>query len=427
MAGSPAAGFLLASLMRNQWKSPEALNRIRVAKTRRLLIHAFETVPFYRSRFQAAGADPYEFKTMEDLGRFPLVSKEDLRDRAVEDVTSASMDRRRCEQFSTSGATGVPLRSFFDRRDSMLKNLAWIRVFLNSGMKPWHKAAAFMGSRNVKSGRSWYEFLGLWRRCEISTWSPPSCWIEALRIWQPQVLLGYVMTLKVLADHMGRNGHAGVRPKLIFHSSAVLDSLSRNFLEERLGGTIIDIYGSDEAGCIAWECRVCRGYHISADMLVVEVLKNGRPVAPGESGEVVVTNLHSFAMPFIRYRQNDMVTLASRRPVCGRRFPLIEMIEGRIDDFITLENGRKLSPHPVYHAIDPVPGINRWKLTQESRDCLVLEIEPGAAFDPESERLILDNLRTLTEGNLRVHILLRENLPIDPGSKFRTVTSKVRE
>ncbi len=425
MPASARAYFTFAALLRNQGKSLDALQKLQEKKLKHLLEHAYSNVPFYRKRLEAAGFAPEDFSRLENLVKLPMTSKQQLQAAPQKETLSQNIDPQTCKVFATSGTTGMPLKTYFSSYDSSLKNLGWIRVFWNTGMKPWQRTAAFIGQKTIKAQRSWYEYLGMWRRREISTWSDTEIWLETLARWKPHTLLGYIMTLKILAEEMQKTGTTQVKPKFLFHSSALLDQRSREDLEEAFGCEITDIYGSDEAGCIAWECKLCQGYHLNQDLLIVEVLKDGKPAARGESGEVVITNLHSFAMPFIRYAQGDVVTLSTKEPVCGCTFPLIERIEGRTDDFIQLSDGRKISPHPVYHSLDPIPGIRKWRLIQVEIDKLKLELEPGPDYSVDSEAAIRRNLQDLLKMPINLEIVPQDNIFVEPGRKFRSVNSKV--
>ncbi|MBN1939887.1 MAG: phenylacetate--CoA ligase family protein, partial [Candidatus Aminicenantes bacterium] len=335
-----------------------------------------------------------------------------------------------CRVSSTSGTTGDALAVYFSAEDETLVNLSWTRGFLARGLKAWHKNAAFVGRPRVKKRSSWYEKIGLWRREEISSWDPPSAWVDSLRRIRPRVITGYVMTLNILAEELRANHpdpvRRGFRPAAIFHSSAVLDEASRRDLEETFGAVVADFYGANEAGCIAWECPDCGAYHINADRVIVEVLKDGRPAAAGECGDIVITNLHSRVMPFIRYSLGDVGRLSTRPVRCGRGLPLMDRVEGRSDDFIVLPSGEKISPHPLYHCLDPVPGIRRWRIVQPAPDCLDVAIEPGPDFSPAALQSVRENLERLLQGRLSLEIAAVKSLPVSPSAKFRSVRSNVR-
>ena len=383
-------------------------------------------MPYYRDVFDSLKVKPEDIRTPEDLHAFPLLSREHIQGLPLKTFIAKDVDVSRCKSFTTSGTTGTPLKIYYRRSDWTLLNLGWLRVFLSSGMNPWHRRVAFTGQQNPQQRKSWYEHLRLWRRKDISTWGRHEEWIEEIRRWKPQVLMGYSMTLRVLAEACEKYDIRDIRPRILFSTSGMLDEACRKYLRAIFLSRIIDIYASYEAGCIAWECEKCSGYHVSSDTLVVEVLKNGRPASPGEEGEVVITNLHSYAMPLIRYRQGDIVTVSGRRPACGRGFPLLENIQGRINDCIVLKNGHRISSQPFFFCVQLVPGVRRWQIFQERIDRIKVTIEPNDAFTESSRQLLEDNLRDLVKDQLSIEIALVDSIPISPASKFRQVSSNLR-
>ncbi len=415
----------LHTLLRNQWKPPEELARIRDLKLRELVRHAYERVPYYRQLLDSVRLTPGEIRTVADLRRVPLTSRDTMQGLELREKIARGTDTAACRQSATSGTTASPLRIYATAHDSTMMAFGWARAFLARGMKPRYRVIAFKGQKEVETGRSWYERLGLWRRREVSTWDGPLAWIRAIRESKPHVLVGYEMTLKILAEAVRDGQINDIAPARVFHSSGILDAHSRELIESVLRTTVVDIYGSDEAGCIAWECDTCGGYHISSDMVVVEILNEGEPVAPDQEGEVVITNLSSYAMPFIRYRQGDAAVLSADAPTCGRGFSLLKGIQGRTADYVVLRGGEKISPHPVYHCIDPVRGIRRWRVIQETIDRMTVELEPGEGFQVSTCDTVRGNLEELTKGQIEVAVVQVREIPVDPLVKFRSVTSRI--
>jgi len=415
----------LFQLLHNQWKKPRDLSKLQDGKLRCLVRHAYDKVPYYRRLFDSAGVRPEDITGVEDLLRLPVTSREDLMRLPQEEILARGLDPHRCRQAMTSGSTGIPLTILHRRQDQTKINLAWGRAYLAHGFKPWQRMAGFTGQRDIPRSKPWYEHLGLMRRRVLSTWDDPSQWISELRTWQPQALSGYVMTLKLLASAMEAQEVTDVRPKVIFQCSGLLDEVSRRFLHSVFGAKIVDIYGSAEGGCIAWECETCSGYHVNSDMVIVELLDDGKPVPPGDEGEVVITNLHSYAMPFIRYRQADVAVWAEGPSRCGRGFPLMRVIAGRLGDFITLPSGKKLSPHHFFIALDTAVGIARWRLIQETRHRLRAEVVVNPSSSDRASEAAKANLEAIVGDEMEIIVSEVPSLPYDPSQKFRSVLSLI--
>lgn len=415
----------LLKLKSNESRSLDEIVTIQNKKLKVILNHAYRNVPFYRKLFDSRGIVPDDIKSAEDLSLLPIVDKTQIQKLSVEEITAANIDLTACRALMTSGTTGLPLRFYVSRRDLTIRNLICARSHLACGLKPWHKISVFGGDRRVNEKKSWYEYLGLWRRKEISSWKEPKEWAAILSQWKPDILTGRVTTLRLLAEAVLNSKPGAISPKKVFSSAGMLDTESRRFLESVFRCPVIDFYASFEGGCLAWECRECNGYHMNIDSLVMEIIRDGRPALPGEEGEVVITNLNLHAMPFIRYRQGDMVVLSCRKPVCGVNLPLFDTINGRKDDYIVLKSGRKIPPQPVPHVFIPVAGVKRWRVIQDSLDHMTVEVEPEEIFNPDQKKILIEEINKLTRGEIEVSVKIVDSIPIDPSKKFRAINSRV--
>jgi phenylacetate-CoA ligase len=418
--------YHLVKMVRTKYLKPESLRVLQEKKLRRLLIHLWLNVPYYRNWFENEGITPNDIRNLEDFRRFPFSDKEQIQALPLEAKSAGNIDLNRCKSFLTSGTTGLPLQFSMTYLDFTLRNLNSARAYLACGMKAVDKMAVLAGDMRVNERKSWNEYVKLWRRKEISSWEDPKTWVIKLKAWDPQIMIGRVTTLKLLADAVRKRGGRDISPRLVFSSAGILDDLSRQYLADSFLAGVIDFYFTFEGGCLAWECQRCSGYHMSSDTLLIEVLKDGKPAQPGQEGEVVITNLHSYAMPFIRYRQGDSVLLSDQPPQCGCNFPLIKKIYGRKDDYIVLRSGRKVPPQPVYHVMIPVKGVRRWKIMQESLDKIVIFIEAERDFNSGSEAILRREMFKLLREEINLDIKRVRSIPIDSSKKFKPVSSKVK-
>jgi phenylacetate-CoA ligase len=420
----------LLQLLRNQWKSPDEIKNIQDRKLRRLVQHAYSRVPYYRHLFDSVGIKPQDILGVEDLPKIPMTSRELLMSLPREEILAQGIDLDQCRSTRTSGCTHTPLRIFHRREDFSLTNLGWARTYFAHGLRPWHRIAEFGGSRYAERSKSWYEYLGLMRRKILVNSDNPEAWIAGLKTWKAHALIGYSSTLKLLAMTIAEQTVARIRPQVVFSCSELLDEGTRQLLGSVFQSRVIDIYGSEEGRCIAWECGQCSGYHINADLVIVEFLRDGKPVADGEDGEIVITNLHSFAMPFIRYKQADVGVPVNRQAICGRGLPLMAIVKGRLDDFVVLRNGRKISPQFFYYAIAPIAGIVGWRVVQKNIGELRVEVVPargpGQSRRPRRIRQrINENLRQVMGEDMKLSLEIVNSIPRDQAEKFRSVVSLV--
>lgn len=413
-------------MQRNQWKNFSKIRKIQDSKLKKLIHHAYENVSYYRRLFDSTGIKPEDIKGVNDLWKIPTTTKKQLKSLPRRDIVAQGININKCRPAVTSGSTGVPLKMYFTRDDFTLKNLVLIRSFLSHGIRPWHRGLEFTGGRYVSRRKSWYEWMGIFRKLCLSAYQDPDEWIEAIRFWKPHFILGYVLSLKLLARRIEKKAINDIKPNVIFSTSGVLDNATRNLLKSAFQAKVVDLYGAWESGFIAWECDRCPGYHINSDMVIVEFLKNGKRVNPGEEGGVVITNLHTFAMPFIRYELGDIGVPSGDKPVCGRSFPLIKVIKGRVADYIKLPSGRVISPHPFYRVMEETPGLKEWRIVQISASELVVEIVGEAVFAGAAADSILSRLKELVDDEVAIKITVVDRIERGLEEKRRSVVSRLK-
>jgi phenylacetate-CoA ligase len=429
MSMRPKSFLSLYRLMRSQWKSAEEIRHLQNEKLRKLIWHSYRQVPYYRRLFDSVGLKPEDITGVNDLIKIPTTSREMLKSLPKEELLARNVDLDRCRSTRTSGCTGIPLRLYHRQADLSLTNLGWARAYLVHGFKPWHRMAEFRGRRYSERDRSWYEHFGLMRRKILNILDPMDAWLLELQAWQPHAVIGFPSTLKLLALAVEEKGVVTVRPRVIFSTSEMLDDVTRQILSSVFRARVVDIYGSEEARCIAWECEECSGYHVNSEFVIVEFLQDGRPVPRGSNGQVVITNLHSFAMPFIRYEQADIGAFLLESSVCGRGLPLMSMIKGRLGDLVVLRNGQIVSPQLFSYAVAPVEGIAEWRVIQETVGQLRVQVVP--AQGPKKRRYewirrrVEKNLRERVGDNLELTIDLVDSIQRGSEEKFRSVISLV--
>ena len=417
--------FDIASTLWWNRAGPDVIAQRTAARLRRLVTYAGAKVPYYRELFSKAGISPQDIQTPADLVRIPITTRDDVQSRPFTDFLEEGGDHGALRDFTTSGSTGRPLIVRQCRDDQRINQALLFRTLWRYGMRPWHSKMSVAASDPLPVDRSLLGKLGLFRRVWISARWPADRWVIELRKARPGVLFGYCLTWRLAARALRERGITDVRPQFVVTTSGVLDAATREELETSFQCPVRDVYASWEGGIMAWECAPCGGYHVNADWVVLEVLKDGQPVQPGEEGEVVITNLHSMGMPFIRYRQGDLVATHPGSPSCGCSLPLIRRISGRVADMIILPSGQQASPHAFIAVVDKVAGLKQWRLIQKGKARFRLEAVAGPDFGVESEEAIRKGLFNLVGRPVAVEIVRVESLPDNGSGKHRFVISEV--
>ena len=210
---------------------------------------------------------------------------------------------------------------------------------------------------------------------------------------------------------------------MIFTKGESIDADSRLFLEEQLGGSVFDIYGSTELGTIAFQCGLREGYHLAEDTAAFEFL----PIEQGTgTTRIVATNLDLRAMPFIRYDTGDLAGEIIDTPCpCGRTFARVKGFEGRVIDGITLVDGGLLSPYALTAAIKHTFGLERYQVRQIAIDRFVVRLQGQFDDRPALIDHLTSEIRRAVRSNVHVEISFEDRVEPTPGRKFREIESLV--
>jgi phenylacetate-CoA ligase len=314
----------------------------------------------------------------------------------------------------------MPLEFFFTKKEAGLSPALDLRMLYSIGYNSTDKILAI--SRQVRK-KHWFQYLGIMRKEYISYFQDIEKEIGNIRRMRPDIIWGLTSNIILLATIIEREGTEDIQPRLVFTNGEILDQKGRDLIASAFGVGPLDCYASHEFGSIAWECQERKGYHINIDSLVVEFIKEGGWAQPGESGELVITSLNSYAMPLIRYSIGDVGILSDKPCPCGRGLPLMSLMEGRVLDFLLLPDGRKISPHPLRRALIDIPGIFRYQIIQEEKDKITVKIMKGEGFSAETIDKIREKCRAILGDNIEAKPLVVDDLPKDKSGKFRVVIS----
>ncbi|MCX6639780.1 MAG: hypothetical protein NTW14_04775 [bacterium] len=415
--------YHLNRLQRRLHWSPERLEQLRSRKMKALLHFCYWRIPYYREQFKRIGAEPRDFRTPEDLVRFPIVEKQTLRDHA-EEFIDLEADRSRLLKYNSSGSTGIPLELWYHPTERQRMGFTMTREFLLHGLKPYHRLVNVTEPRHASPKDRWYHKLGLMNEKFLSIYDPPDKILAELRQINPHLLIGFPSVLLLVGKQMQEQDAKGLRPRLLFTLAEVLTSQDREILKEQWGVEPIDLYGCNETGHIAFQCTRREGYHINVDSVHVEVVNGDKPVGAGERGEVIVTNFDLRIMPIIRYRVGDIVRKLPDQCSCGCQFPLLGEIAGRSDGFLIGVDGRLFSALEVSLLLHRLPGISQYRLLQHDPGAVTVEWVPkDPNFDPESE--IRRALEQSLGDKMKIEIRRIAEIPREKSGKIRTVVSSL--
>jgi phenylacetate-CoA ligase len=430
-------------LSRNQWLGSVQLNQLQEKRLRSITNHAYDNVPLYREKFDAHGVKPEDIRSLEDIQKLPFTTKQEVRDSTSDRGMARGFDLTDCIRVSTSGTSGGSMAVFYDKRFMDYCMAAWrFRKRMALGVKPWQKVMVIeyggpaapkkdtggekVETRRKSQGRqSLGPMVSLLRGREktVTVASDADEVLNQMLKFRPKLIRGTPSYLRLLAEAMAERGIEGLDDMVVRTEGEVTDEETRRYLESSFRCRVFDEYSSWDFGNGAWQCTEREGYHIDADMLMMEVVRGDERVSPGERGEIVVTNLLNYAMPLIRYRVGDIGVLDDRTCPCGRGLPLLKSIEGREADCFTLPGGQLITPRTVMTTIQGTRGVSRYQAVQESTERVRIELMRRA----DDRDVSTDELEA------RCHGILGQDMEIDISitdrmnlrAKFRPVISKL--
>jgi phenylacetate-CoA ligase len=206
----------------------------------------------------------------------------------------------------------------------------------------------------------------------------------------------------------------------------LLDQPSRSLINEVFAVEMADIYGTTEAYCIGWECPHHCGYHLNVDTLIIEFIRNGKPARMGEPGRIVVTPIYLYAMPLIRYDLGDIGVPTELHCSCGRGLPLMQMIQGRADDFITLADGTLIPPVGTFaNVFEKEEKILEYLVVQEGYDLISVKLVVREGMGSEVVERVKDGIEDLIRRQACVQVEAVDRIDRTSGAKARRILSKI--
>ncbi len=409
-----------------------ALRTFRDRRVRLLVRHAYHHVPFYRRLYDEHGVDPRAIRGVEDLQKLPIVTKPMLQGLPIEQRLASGTDHRRLIVRKTSGSSGEPFciaHTWIEERSLGL--LRW-RAMFDMGYRPTDRHAGVLMTHpsqraDVQLPLRVLRAAGVLRQTHIDCLQEPAMILEALQSADPQVITGFPGVLARVAALSQQRNVTNLRPRLITTGGETITPLMRKQIEQGFAAPLYDAYGCHEFNLLAWQCREGT-MHTCDDGSIVEVLQpDGAAAPPGGRGEVVGTNLHSFAMPFIRYRMADIVTRGEDRCGCGSPFASIASIQGRMVDHFQLPGGRLIHPWELAaHGIVNPEIVREYQLLQESESRVLLRIVPQRPLNEWELSHLAKPVQQMLGPDVSFELRLVERIPLEVTGKFRVARSLVK-
>jgi phenylacetate-CoA ligase len=410
--------------------SAKRLKDLQEHRLRTLLDHAYKNVPYYRRMFRQRNLKPQHIQSVDDLNKLPIVTKNDIRQHFDEFIARNSQNYRPIAA-ATGGSTGEPLRFFIDVRSAAAEAALW-RGWGYAGYKLGDKMAVLAGLSLVPAKDSLLKAAG--RRVIKRTVRYPAMNLrkEILDVYskgiiefKPKFIRGYPSSIHFFADFLKDEEIERIRLSAVFTTAEMLLPFQRKLMEKIFQCDVFDGYGAFDGGTGAFECEEHRGYHIALEKVVMEFADDdGNPVAEGENGRIIATDLFNYSMPFVRYNTGDMGVYSNEACPCGRTLPLMKKIMGRTTDILRFKTGAVLSG-PSLTLIFKDFDIKQYQVVQTSDDSMVLKIIKGKNFNERDAENIYEVLKDAAGNEVEVKFEFTDYIQPTKSGKWKIVIREV--
>lgn len=421
----------LRELERTQWLEPPSLRELQLRRIRAHLEWAYREVPYYRHLLDEHDCPPRTVNSLEDFARIPFLTRDLIR-RHFADLQPRT-PLRGAQRVSTGGSTGAPVTVLVDRERTAFTDAARLRAHRWFGVDVGAREVVLWGSpieigrqdrlRALRDRLINSRLLSAFDLSEAAL----ARYARILARDRPAKLYGYASALALLGGYVARVGwrpSAGW-PTVAFTTAEPLYDWQRRAIQSAFGCAVSVEYGARDAGLIATECPA-GGLHIPVEGMVVEVL----PAESGDGagrGELVVTNLHSYALPIIRYRTGDVGALRDAACPCGRGLPGLDRIEGRTTDFLVTPGGRVMHALAVIYVLREVPCVREFQVIQERADRVRVCVVPDGGFADSTRTAIAAGLGRVLGPGVAVAVETTGEIARPASGKHRYVISEVAD
>ena len=414
-------------------KPPRDLKKIKAKQDKlihQLMLRAYD-IPFYRARFESSGTTPADYHCAEDLYKFPILTKEELRDWSDEELAGNPEKYRLWHVNPTSGSTGKPLRTLFSPRENAAVHANWLRVLMCAGYKP-------VIEKNLHRPNSLHTTTGgkktLVQRLVDTRWKemsdsikqrvPSEQLVAEINAYKPDFLYTHKNVLVRISKYAKENNVPLWQPKLYCPISEMLDTQSEHLLKEMLGPGLLNAYGMSEVGATAVCLPGSEEFYVNNDTHVVNIYADDG--TPADSGMAVVTPLFKTDLPIINYATYDRMESYRKD---GLRF--ITQLHGRMNDVIRHKDGSVTEWGNIEVVVNYATNLDivQSRFIQEDYETVRVQLvqDPASKLTREEiERRYTELFAPALNNEFRLEYEWMDEIPADPNGKLRMIVCKVK-
>ena len=427
----------IAFMEQSQFWPPERILEFQMGQLKKLLIHAGASTKYYKRMFSECNFNPKSFKSLDDLRKLPLLSKNDIRSN-LSDMLSTKFSTNELHASETGGTTGVKMKFFLDKNCFNIKEASLYRFEKWSG---WA-----IGERMGLVWPAQQDYVGHW------TWKAklknelfnrqvvfPAAvlddqviekYINLIKIKKPSMIRAFSSPIYEVAIYILKHNIHLHDIKGIITTGEPLYPSQRKMISQAFNCSVFDSYRCREVGPIAQECSCHDGLHINAENMIVEILPcEDLKTTSSCPGEIVITDLLNYGMPFIRYRMGDLAQLDNRPCECGRGLPRLYNIQGRTADLFYSPQGKRIAAGSlVLYLVDEAPGsLGQVQIVQDCIDHITIRLTTDPYPSDQLMEYQKETVKRLFGGDMQVDFDIVENIPREDSGKFRFTKCLIKD
>jgi phenylacetate-CoA ligase len=421
-------------LERSQWLTPGQLAAQQFAALQRLVHHAAEHCPYYRQQWQELGLSVSDLQSATDFCLWPVLDKPQIREYRL--AIRSTQPGSPLIAKATGGSTGEPMQfdldlgSYERRFAATYRGYGWAGASL--GTKQFH---LWGGSLEPQTR------LGIWKdhvynlilrhrvvnSFALSDDTVPQILAELNR-YRPDVIVAYTGPLYQFARSLAERNLRAYSPRSVVVGAEQLHGFQRELIESVFGAPVFETYGSREFMLIGAECAEHRGLHLTTEHLYVEILDDdGQPTPAGQIGNVVITDLYNYGMPFIRYAIGDLAEAGFEDCSCGRGLRLMRQVTGRRLDTLRTPDGRRVPGEFFARLLRYFPDIRQLQVVQPALDRIELRVVVAAGWTEAEQQKLLELVARTVGPCVTVQWQSVPTIELTAAGKHRVVVSHVAE
>lgn len=405
----------------------EQIQALQWHKLQALIRHCWDHVPYYRRSWGQMGITaPDDIRNVADYARLPLLDKPTIRANFQDLI--ADNQREGLLYKTTGGSTGEPLK-FGYTRESYERRLAimW-RGYGWSGARLGQRTLYLWGTPIGAQKKKDRLYHAAFNRHMLNAFEMSDArmaeYADAIDRFQPETIVSYVAPIVRMAEWLLANGRRLHKPQRILGAAEALHESQRQLIEQAFGAPAYNTYGCREFMLIAAECEHRQGLHLNADHLRVE-LGAGMDGAGKGPREIIVTDLHNYGMPLLRYVNGDLATPSDKRCSCGRPLPLLASVDGRKLDALRTPDGRFVPGEYIVYAFLYATGIRRYQVVQKQLDAFDIILVRDHDFQDSVIDHVRGELQKVVGDNVALNFRFADDIPLTATGKQRVTVSEL--